>query len=209
MGNPKLNMMKTSLFALFVSYAYAFAPSTVSPNRASTVSKMAFEDALGSQAPLGFYDPLGLVADGDQKKFDRLRYVEIKHGRISMLAVLGHVVTSAGIRLPGGIDFHGTSFSDIPSGIGALSKIPGGGLVQLFAFVGFLEVFVMKDITGGEFIGDFRNGFIDFGWDKFSEETKLFKRGVELNNGRAAMMGILALMVHEELGGSLPIVGDM
>ena len=32
---------------------------------------------------------------------------------------------------------------------------------------------------------------------------------VELNNGRAAMMGILGLMVHEKLGGALPIVGDM
>ena len=40
------------------------------------------EDELGAQAPLGFFDPLGLVADGDQEKFDRLRYVEIKHGRI-------------------------------------------------------------------------------------------------------------------------------
>merc|ERR1712154_273097 len=101
------------------------------------------------------------------------------------------------------------TFADIPGGLKAVSAIPGGGLVQLFALIGFLEVFVMKDITGGEFVGDFRNGFIDFGWDTFDEETKLFKRGVELNNGRAAMMGILGLMVHEELGGSLPIVGPM
>merc|ERR1711971_758756 len=120
MGNPKLNMMKTSLFALFVSYAYAFAPSTVSPNRASTVSKMAFEDALGSQAPLGFYDPLGLVADGDQKKFDRLRYVEIKHGRISMLAIVGYIYTYAGNRFDANIDLNGNTFDDIPAGIGAL-----------------------------------------------------------------------------------------
>jgi hypothetical protein len=35
----------------------------------------------------------------------------------------------------------------------------------------------MRDITGeGEFIGDFRNGAIDFGWDSFDEETKLKKR---------------------------------
>ena len=39
-----------------------------------------------------------------------------------------------------------------------------------------------------------------FGWDKLSDETKLKKRGIELNNGRAAMMGILGLMVHEKLG---------
>ena len=36
----------------------------------------------------------------DQERFDRLRSVEIKHGRVSMLAVLGHIVTSNGIRLP-------------------------------------------------------------------------------------------------------------
>jgi len=65
-------------------------------------------------------------------------------------------------------------------------------------------MFVMKDVNGdAEFPGDFRNGYIDFGWDKFDEETKLKKRAIELNQGRAAMMGILALMVHERLGISL------
>ena len=46
-------------------------------------------------------------------------------------------------------------------------------------------------------------GFIDFGWDKLSEAAKLEKRAKELNQGRAAQMGILALMVHEQLGVSL------
>jgi hypothetical protein len=41
------------------------------------------------------------------------------------------------------------------------------------------------------------NGYIDFGWDTFSEEEKLSKRAIELNNGRAAQFGILGLMVHE------------
>jgi len=57
--------------------------------------------------------------------------------------------------------------------------------------------------------GYLRNGSLDFGWDTFDAETKITKRAVELNNGRAAMLGILGLMVHEELGGSLPIVGQM
>ena len=58
----------------------------------------------------------------------------------------------------------------------------------------------MKDVTGeSEFPGDFRNGALDFGWDTFDEETKASKRAIELNNGRAAQMGILALMVHEML----------
>jgi Chlorophyll A-B binding protein len=144
-----------------------------------------------------------LVADGDQEKFDRLRYVEIKHGRISMLAVVGYLVSEAGIRLPGAIDFSGKQFSDVGAGFNVFSDISGAGLAQVFAFIGFLELGVMKDITGGEFVGDFRNGALDFGWDSFDEETKLQKRAIELNQGRAAQMGILALMVHEQLGVSL------
>ena len=192
--------MKTAILATLVASAAAFAPSKVAQ---TSTALNAFEDALGAQPPLGFFDPLGLVADGNEAKFDRLRYVELKHGRISMLAVVGYLIEQAGIRLPGAISYDGTQFSDIPDGFAALSKIPDAGLFQLFAFIGFLEVFVMKDITGGEFVGDFRNGFIDYGWDSFDEETKLQKRAIELNQGRAAMMGILALMVHEKLDVSL------
>merc|ERR1712210_21794 len=166
----------------------------------------AFEDELGSQKPLGFWDPLGLLDNADQERFDRLRYVELKHGRISQLAFLGNIITRAGIYLPGDIDKSGTAFSSIGNGWAAISgpnAIPQAGLIQIILLVGALELAVMKDITGeAEFPGDFRNGFIDYGWDTFDEETKLQKRAIELNNGRAAMFGILGLMVHEQLGGS-------
>jgi hypothetical protein len=174
----------------------------------------AFEGALGAQAPLGFFDPLGLLDNADQARFDRLRYVEIKHGRVAMLAFLGNIVTRAGIFLPGDIDYAGHPFSSFGTGWAAIdgpNAIPQDGVSQILLFVGFLEASVMKDIpgTGNEFVGDFRNGAIDFGWDTFSDEAKLSKRAIELNNGRAAMMGILGLMVHEQLGGELPIVGAM
>merc|ERR1712176_1737474 len=91
----------------------------------------------------------------------------------------------------------------IPGGFGALGAISQEGLAQIVALIGFFELFIMKDITGGEFPGDFRNGAIDYGWDKFDAETQMSKRAIELNNGRAAMMGILGLMVHEELGVSI------
>ena len=126
-----------------------------------------------------------------------------------MLAVVGYLVQEAGVRLGGDIDLSGKAFADIPNGFAAFKEIPAGGLCQLLFFIGLLESSVMKDITGGEFPGDFRNGYIDFGWDSFDEETKLQKRAVELNQGRAAMMGILGLMVHEQLGGSVPIVGEL
>ena len=201
--------MKSAILASLIATAAAFAPAQ---QGASTTSLSAFEDALGAQPPLGLFDPLGLVANGDQDRFDRLRYVEVKHGRISMLAFLGNIITRAGLHLPGSIDEAGNSFDSYPNGWAAVGAdgISRAGVYQIIAFVGFLELFVMKDVTGeGEFPGDFRNGSLDFGWDTFDEETKLKKRAVELNNGRAAMMGILGLMVHEQLGGELPIVGAM
>ena len=189
--------MKTAIFASLLASAAAFAPAK---QAAKSTALNAFENELGAQPPLGFFDPLGLVADGDQEKFDRLRYVEIKHGRICMLGVVGYLVNAAGIYLPGDIALDGTKFSDLGYGWAASTKVPVAGALQVLAFVGFLEVAVMKDITGGEFPGDFRNDYIDFGWDSFDEETKLQKRAVELNQGRAAQMGMLALMVHDQLG---------
>ena len=54
-----------------------------------------------------------------------------------------------------------------------------------------------------EFPGDYRNGALDFGWDKFDDATKFKKRTIELNNGRAAMMGIWGLVTHELIGESI------
>jgi hypothetical protein len=180
--------------------AAAFAPAKNSA-RTSVAANMAFENEVGAQPPLGFFDPLGLVADGDQEKFDRLRYVELKHGRICMLGVVGYLVTAAGIRLPGDLNYSGTKFADIGYGWEGSYEIGVPGALQVFLFVGALELAVMKDVTGNaEFPGDFRNGALDFGWDSFDEETKLQKRAVELNQGRAAQMGMLGLMVHDKLG---------
>jgi hypothetical protein len=194
--------MKLVILASLLAGAAAFAPAQ-NAARTSVATNMAFEDEVGALVPLGFWDPLGLVADGDQATFDRLRYVEIKHGRVSMLAVVGYLVAEAGIRLPGAINYSGDTFESIPNGFAAINAIGGAGIAQIVGFVGLLELAVMKDITGGEFVGDFRNDAIDFGWDTFDEETKLKKRTIELNQGRAAQMGILALMVHEQLGVSI------
>ena len=189
--------MKTAVLASLIASAAAYAPAK---QATTSTSLNAFENELGAQAPLGFFDPLGLVADGDQEKFERLRYVEIKHGRICMLGVVGYLVNAAGIYLPGNIAMDGTKFSDLGYGWDASFAVPVAGALQVLLFVGFLELAVMKDITGGEFVGDFRNGAFDLGWDSFDEETKLSKRAIELNQGRAAQMGMLALMVHDKLG---------
>ena len=71
----------------------------------------------------------------------------------------------------------------------------------------------MKDSANGaepgEFPGDFRNGALDFGWDDLSPEDQDRKRGIELNNGRAAQMGILAIMVHDQLNGEPYVINGL
>eukprot|EP00957_Ditylum_brightwellii_P124658 9500723-Ditylum_brightwellii.AAC.1 len=78
-----------------------------------------------------------MLTDADQERFDRLRYVEVKHGRICQLAFLGQIVTRNGIHLPGPIDMAGDSFDSYPNGIAALfgdNAIPQAGLLQIVAF---------------------------------------------------------------------------
>ena len=114
-----------------------------------------------------------------------------------MLAVAGWLTTAAGIRLPG--------MEDTPFGFKALlmegMPMEVRGTVPLTLMTVFFLTVFMQDSTGDNaFPGDYRNGLIDFGWDKQTEEWQTRKRSIELNNGRAAQMGILGIMVHEQLG---------
>ena len=187
--------MKTVFVAsLFVATASAFAPAK---NDARSTALNGYENEIGAQFPLGFFDPLGLsTEDTDQATFDRMRAAEIQHGRISMLAVVGWLTTAAGVRLPGmeevGYGFKALDMAGLPYEV--------RGTLPLALGTAFILTTAMQDVTGdAEFPGDYRNGF-DFGWDKQSDAWKEKKRAIELNNGRAAQMGILGIMVHEQLG---------
>jgi len=187
----------TAILASLVS-ATAFAP--MGRVARSSAIKMDFSSEIGAQAPLGFWDPLGLLANADQARFDRLRYVETKHGRIAMLAILGHLVTTAGARLPGEIAY-GLKFSEIPTGLKALEVIPGAGVAQIVGFIGLIELGFgarQDDIEEAQLAAS--------GWDA---ETIDKKKAIELNNGRAAQMGILGLMVHEKLNNDPYIINTL
>jgi hypothetical protein len=191
-------MFRTIAILAVIVGAFAFSPA----GRVSTHTalKMGFENAIGAQPPLGFWDPLGLLKDADQERFDRLRYVEMKHGRISMLAILGHLVTTAGVRLPGEIAY-GVPFSSVKNGLAALETIPAAGLAQIFAFIGLLELGFgsrQEEIEEAQLKAS--------GWD---EETIRKKTAIELNNGRAAQMGILGLMVHEKLNNDPYVINSL
>ena len=47
---------------------------------------------LGACPPLGYWDPFGMMAFQDEEKFRRNRELELKHGRICMVATIGMIV---------------------------------------------------------------------------------------------------------------------
>ena len=75
--------MKLIALASLVAPSLAFvAPSTSSSASSTTsIAASAFENELGAQAPLGFYDPFGVVAEDSVENFSKWREIELKHGR--------------------------------------------------------------------------------------------------------------------------------
>jgi hypothetical protein len=188
--------MKIAILASIVAGTAAFAPAQqtlrTTSNLADTGPNQAYAGEPGVVAPLGLFDPFSLLDNADQERFDHLREVELKHGRISMLATVGYLVTYAGYRLPG--------LEDVPTGFAAWEAIPSDVVGQMGMSLIVMEM-ANRDHTGSaEFPGDFRNNVLDFGWDEQTDEWKKNKRTIEIQNGRAAMMGILGLMVHEGMG---------
>ena len=87
-----------------VSAASAFNGPALAPALSPSAVSMRAQGEIGVTPPLGVYDPLKLTSGKNfYPKRDYRRYVEleIKHGRISMLACLGVITTEAGIRFPG------------------------------------------------------------------------------------------------------------
>merc|ERR1719284_627342 len=164
----------------------------------------AFENELGVQAPVGFWDPLGLSKDGDAEVFTRRRVTEIKHGRVSMFACLGYIVPEY-FRWPGYCSPSAKlAFTDVPNGLAALSKIPAAGWIQIFLFCGTVEKAVLvHDPTRAP--GDFAYGGV-LGVPNGSTlpEGDLRKRKLtsEIANGRLAMMAIIGMFYQDGLTGS-------
>merc|ERR1719320_1335644 len=159
----------------------------------------AFENELGVQAPVGFWDPLGFAASGDVMAFKRRRTVELKHGRISMLATMGYITPEITGKLPGYLSPSAElKFEDIPNGLSAISKVPAAGWVQIIAYFGFCE------FSGG--FDDYKTGTPgDYGFkvltsDDPAEKDK--KLAAELANGRLAMVATIGMFFQDGLTGS-------
>merc|ERR1712060_776751 len=132
-------------------------------------------DLPGITAPLGFFDPLDFCGEASEGKIKFYREVELKHGRVAMLASLGFLVAEQFHPLFGGN-------IDVPSYI-AFQETP----LQTFwpaviLFISILEVFSV------------------FSFNTPAEYKEMATK--ELNNGRLAMIGIAGMVVQELVSGS-------
>jgi len=167
-----------------------WANYTASPLRA-------FENELGVQPPVGFWDPVGFTVDGDVDNFMRRRETELKHGRISMLATMGYITPEITGKFPGYLSpSQDLAFNDIPNGLAAVSKVPAAGWAQIVAYGAYCEISGINN--RGEAPGDF--GFKVL--TSADPEIKKKKLQAEIANGRLAMMAIIGMFFQDGLTGS-------
>jgi len=181
--------------------ALSFTAPAFAPTMQQRAVSMKAEGEIGVTPPLGVYDPLNLLAEPveyPRRSYRRYVELEIKHGRIAMLATLGIITTEAGFRWPGYISKTlDLKFEDIPGGaLDSWAAVPDLGWLQIVGFVVFLELaYGAQDPTKEP--GDVGG----VSWIRYDDpEVKKFKLNAERNNGRAAMMGIIGMMTHNALG---------
>jgi len=193
-----VDVAATSLVAAATMGSVRAVMSRKSRGRGKKMTRAAFESELGVQAPVGFWDPLGLSADGDLASFKRRRETELKHGRLSMLATMGYITPTLVGTWPAYLSpSNGLKFSDVPNGLGALSKVPLAGWAQVLIYCAFVEVSGIQnrpsDAPG------------DLGWKVLTSddpEAKTKKLSAEIANGRLAMMAIIGMFFQDGLTGS-------
>merc|ERR1719409_483363 len=182
-------MAKLAL-ALLAAPAVAF----VAPGQ-QAASKVVVKGDIGVDP--GPITPSGFMFE-DTEGLARRRAVEIKHGRISMMAFLGSMTLDGSVQ-----------FSDILKdgmGFAALSNVPTFGLAQILLFGGIAETVAMpaSQYTGGpqNLPGGYDGsaGTIPGGYPFTEQITDPAARTraltCELQNGRAAMLGTFGAMCH-------------
>jgi light-harvesting complex I chlorophyll a/b binding protein 1 len=190
-----------SLLSLSAGYQ---APLLARPAPSSAISMGVIQPGdIGTTRPLGVWDPLNLIGD-DAVKYRRWQEMEIKHGRIAMLATLHVIATGAGYKWDGYasyLSFPPIKFADIPAGtLGSWAACPQAGWAQMVAVVAILDNSLFAQdpaLEPGDVVGD------KIPWVRYSDPAvKEYKLNIERNNGRAAMMGIYGMMIHEKLCGN-------
>jgi hypothetical protein len=172
---------------------------------------------------------------GQEASIGFLRHAEIKHGRVAMAAFVGFIVQSNNIYFPFALTRSGTTYADISAAGGPADQwdaLPTAAKLQILLVIGFLEScseskYILeqdgnKHYMSGGVPGKFPSIkgifphpvpfdlYDPFGFSKnASPEKKARGLKTEINNGRAAMLGIMAFMAESKVPGAVPALGGL
>merc|ERR1719201_2408841 len=182
---------------------------------------------------VGYWDPLNLAeADfwgtGNEATIGFLRHAEIKHGRVAMAAFVGYLAHANGVHFPWKMP------GDELCGVGCdpvalWEALPRLAKTQIILVLGWFEYYGEAGLSENPKHKHYMRGgkpgvypsfleepfpaphpvpfslFDPFGLQKNkSDEWKAERLKIELNNGRLAMIGIMAFLSEEAIPGSVP-----
>jgi len=227
-----------NVFALLFTAVVAFQAPVANKKASQQVESardelVAYADEFPAPSK-GFFDPLG-VADlefwnlGNEGTIGYIRHAEIKHGRVAMAGFLGFCVQSTSL-VSGEHLFQ--PYSGYVAGCTPQEQwdnIPLYGKLQIVTLVGMLESYgegagspegyvhytkggkpgyypPIKGKGGGQILLDL---YDPLGWFPEKSEAELARGRIsEIQNGRAAMIGILGFLSESAVPGSVPVLSS-
>jgi hypothetical protein len=147
-----------------------------------------------------YFNGLSFTGNPGLSGLEWYREIELMHGRIAQMAVLGFIVPGFA-RIPG--------LEDVTSNpVAALSETPYGGVWQVIAFMGFMDLFRiqrMRTLGSSYTPGDFGWGQGEGRWNpfgfKYTPEEYYEKQVQETKHGRLAMIALIGLVAQANASG--------
>merc|ERR1719399_32447 len=161
------------------------------------------QDMAGVTGPLGFWDPAGFTTDCSEGKLLFYREVELKHGRVGMLAALGflvgenfHPLFGGNIDVPSYVAFQQTPLQQFWPAVLLAISIP-----EIFSVFTFQSPFGMNILDQMWKINPEHEsgnlGFDPLGLKPTDPKELKEMQTKELNNGRLAMIAAAGMIAQE------------
>jgi len=202
-------VLKSICLAALAASVSAFAPAPVeranvalNAEMSKSVPFLVQPEKLDGSMPGDFgFDPMGLSEIQTDLKY--ARWAEIKHGRISMLAILGMITQEYG-PLNSGWHVPGEQFTETDP-FAAIAKVGFAGNFQIFLAIGMIELGNFSKHYGEGTPGDIGWDFIGLTKGLSPEEFKR-RQEQEIIHCRLAMIAIVGasvqtLLFHQPLLG--------